>query len=190
MAKRGRPKIPPVIPETLIAEYVAGKLTSTEIGQLCGLTREAVRYRLRKAGVDTSHKSRKALPPRSRNQIDFQPEVLGRYAAGELDHHAVARLYDVSSGFALRELRRAGMDTTRGTRKRLAFLRRPENMQMEETAIQLYQEGHTLAEVGRRIDRNTNSVIYILQRRGVKRRPRGSNHREIEPKTGGTPMRD
>jgi hypothetical protein len=54
-----------------------------------------------------------------------------------------------------------------GSNKRLAFLRKPENVQMEEAAVQLYQEGRTLAEVGRRIGRNTNAVLYILLRRGV-----------------------
>jgi len=58
---------------------------------------------------------------RRRIRIEFPAEVLGRYCAGELNSHGVARLCAVSHAVAIRELRRAGMSIPsrgrpRGTR--------------------------------------------------------------------------
>ena len=122
-------------------------------------------------------------PGRPRIHLEFPEKVLRRYAAGEIDHHDVARLCRVSPNVALRELRRAGMDTSRSTRKQLQHSRRLGLAELYEVIPRLYGLGLSLREVGAQFGLTQEGVRQILLRRGVPIRPpqgRGRTNRRKE----------
>jgi hypothetical protein len=181
MGKPGRPRVPLIVPVDLIARYAAGELTMEGVAKAAGVGRDTVGRRLRKAGIDTSPKARarfskaRACFSRSKDQekrLTFSADLLARYAAGELDHHALAKMLGASANLILRELRRAGADTSRSTRKRLQRSRRPEVNRRELMAVRLYAQELTLAQVAQRLGVVKSSVRNFLRCRGESlRRP-------------------
>ena len=113
-------------------------------------------------------------PGRPRIELKFPERILTRYTAGEIDHHDVARLCRVSPRVALRELRRAGMDTSRSTRKRLSRTRQYGLAELYTSIRSLYSLGLSLREVGRQFDLTAEGVRQILLRESVDLRPRGN----------------
>lgn len=107
-------------------------------------------------------------------QITFSQRLLERYATGELNHHDIARLVGVSGDVALRELRRAGMDTTRSTRKRLQGSRRLGLANLDETVTQLYRQGQSLRQIAQHLGLTQEGIRQILLRNGATLRPRGA----------------
>lgn len=104
---------------------------------------------------------------RRRIRIEFPAEVLGRYCAGELDSHGVARLCGVSHSVAIRELRRAGMSIpSRG---------RPSGARPAWHAdiIRRYRTGQSLASIAWTLDLTPDRVSRILRRYRVACRPAG-----------------
>jgi DNA-binding XRE family transcriptional regulator len=112
-----------------------------------------------------------ATPGRPRIELEFPQDVLTRYAAGEIDHHEVARLCRVSARVALRELRRAGMDTSRSTRRQLQRTRQMGMENLYEVITHLYGIGMSLREVGRQFGLTPEGVRQILLRQGQQPRP-------------------
>jgi hypothetical protein len=77
-----------------------------------------------------------------------------------------------SANIVLRELQRAGADTSRSTRKRLARSRNAEVNRREMMAVRLHAQGQPLAQVAQRLGVVKSSVRNVLKRRGVSyRRP-------------------
>jgi DNA-binding XRE family transcriptional regulator len=113
-------------------------------------------------------------PGRPRIELKFPERILTRYTAGEIDHHDVARLFRVSPRVALRELRGAGMDTSRSTRKRLSRTRQYDLAELYTSIRTLYSLGLSLREVGRQFDLTPEGVRQVLLRESVKLRPRGN----------------
>lgn len=107
-------------------------------------------------------------------QITFPQRLLERYASGELNHHDVARLVGVSGDVALRELRRAGMDTSRSTRKRLQGSRRLGLVSLDETVTQCYRQGQSLRQIAQQLGLTQEGIRQILLRNGAPLRPRGA----------------
>lgn len=107
-------------------------------------------------------------------QITFSQRLLERYATGELNHHDIARLVGVSGDVALRELRRAGMDTSRSTRKRLQGSRRLGLASLDDTVTQLYRQGQSLRQIAQQLGLTQEGIRQILLRNGTALRPRGA----------------
>jgi hypothetical protein len=100
--------------------------------------------------------------------------LLARYRAGELSIFRLARLLDVSSTRVYRELRRLGIDTSRGTRLPLIVARRrgfADAAALEAEACELYARGRSLRHVGRELGLSVEGVRLILLRHGVALRP-------------------
>src|SRR5436853_49078 len=114
-------------------------------------------------------------PGRPRIELKFAEHVLVRYTAGEIDHHEVGRLCGVSARVALRELRRAGMDTSRSTRRQLQRTRQTGLANLYQAIPHLYGLGMSLREVGRQFGLTPEGVRQILLRQGQQPRsgPRG-----------------
>src|SRR5262249_17414653 len=107
-------------------------------------------------------------------QITFPQRVLDRYSSGELNHHDVARIMGVSGDVALRELRRAGMDTSRSTRKRLQGSRRLGVANLDETVAEQYKQGLSLRQIAYQLGLTQEGIRQILIRHGTRLRPRGA----------------
>ena len=120
-------------------------------------------------------------PGRPRIHLEFPEELLRRYTAGEIDHHEAARLSGVSPNVALRELRRAGMDTSRSTRKQLQHTRRAGFSELYEAIPRLYGLGLSLREVAAQFGLTQEGVRQILLRRGVVVRPPQGRLRASRP---------
>lgn len=110
-------------------------------------------------------------PGRPRIELEIAEPVLARYAAGEIDHHEVGRLCGVSSRVALRELRRAGMDTSRSTRRQLKRRRQVGLEDLYQVIPHLYGLGMSLREVARQFGLTPEGVRQILLREGERPRP-------------------
>jgi DNA-binding XRE family transcriptional regulator len=111
-------------------------------------------------------------PGRPRIQLQFAEPILVRYAAGDIDHHQVARECGVSPRVALRELRDAGMDTSRSTRKRLSRARQCGLPDPYTSIRQLYNLGLSLREVAEQFDMTPEGIRQVLLRDDVHlRRP-------------------
>jgi DNA-binding XRE family transcriptional regulator len=106
--------------------------------------------------------------------LKFPKRLLTRYSAGDIDHHDVAQLCGVSPRVALRELRGAGMDTSRSTRKRLSRTRRYGLAELYTSIRMLYSLGLSLREVARQFDLTPEGVRQILLRDSVELRPPGN----------------
>lgn len=106
--------------------------------------------------------------------ITFSQRLLDRYASGELNHHDVARIVGVSGDVALRELRRAGMDTSRSTRKRLQGCRRLGVENLDEVVSEYYRQGQSLRQIAQRFGLTQEGIRQILLRHGTPLRPRGA----------------
>ena len=113
-------------------------------------------------------------PGRPRIELKFPERLLTRYTAGDINHHDVARLCGVSPRVALRELRAAGMDTSRSTRKRLSRSRRYGLTELYSSIRMLYNLGLSLREVARQFDMTPEGVRQILLRDSVDLRPPGN----------------
>jgi DNA-binding XRE family transcriptional regulator len=111
-----------------------------------------------------------AAPGRPRIELEIPEPVLARYTAGEIDHHEVARLCGVSARVALRELRRAGMDTSRSTRRQLQRMRQVGLEDLYQVIPHLYGLGMSLREVGRQFGLTPEGVRQILLRQGQQPR--------------------
>ena len=106
-------------------------------------------------------------------RITFSQRLLERYAAGELNHDEVAEKEGVSGAVALRELRRAGMDTSRSARKRLQSSRRLGVVSLDETVPPLYLQGLSLRQIAKQLGLTQEGVRQVLIRNRVSLRPRG-----------------
>jgi hypothetical protein len=98
--------------------------------------------------------------------------------AGELSIFRLACLLDVSSSRLWRELRRLGIDTSRGTRLPLAVARRrglADAAAMEAEVCERCARGRSLRQVAREGGLTAEGVRQILLRRGVQMRPPGRN---------------
>jgi transcriptional regulator with XRE-family HTH domain len=113
-----------------------------------------------------------AKPGRPRIELELSESVLARYASGELDHHSVGQLCGVSPHVALRELRRAGMDTSRSTRRQLQVMRRVGLSDLYENIENLYGMGLSLREVAEQFGMTQEGVRQVLLRQGAKIRKR------------------
>lgn len=109
-----------------------------------------------------------------RIQITFPQRLLERYASGELNHHDVARIVRVSGDVVLRELRRAGMDTSRSCRKRLQSARRLGLKNLDETVSEWYQQGWSLRQITKELGLTPEGIRQILLRHGTRLRSRGA----------------
>jgi DNA-binding XRE family transcriptional regulator/DNA-binding CsgD family transcriptional regulator len=107
-------------------------------------------------------------------QITFSARLLERYASGELNHHDIADMIGVSGDVALRELRRAGMDTSRSTRKRLQGARRLGVQNLDETVSDWYGQGLSLRQIAHQLGLTQEGIRQILIRHGTQLRPRGA----------------
>jgi DNA-binding XRE family transcriptional regulator len=157
----------------LIQRYRVGELTLAGVAALAGLSTTTARRNLQAAGLDTSHKARLRVRPRPRVTLTFPSWVMSRYASGEWDHNEVANLFGVSAMVALRELRRAGADTTRSTRKLLSSSRRAGVADIDALVAGLYRRGLTLTRVAERVSMTPEGVRQNLLRQGVELHPRG-----------------
>jgi DNA-binding XRE family transcriptional regulator len=117
--------------------------------------------------------------------LKFPKRILTRYSAGDIDHHEVARLCGVSPRVALRELRGAGMDTSRSTRKRLSRARRYGLAELYTSIRMLYTLGLSLREVARQFDLTPEGVRQILLRDAVDLRPPGNRVPPQDSDAGG-----
>jgi DNA-binding XRE family transcriptional regulator len=115
-----------------------------------------------------------ARPGRPRIQLEFSEPLLARYAAGDIDHHGVARECGVSPRIALRELRDAGMDTSRSTRKRLRRARACGLADPYRSMRMLYGVGLSLRELGQQFGMTPEGVRQVLLRENVDLRPPGA----------------
>lgn len=106
--------------------------------------------------------------------ITFPQRLLERYASGELNHDDVARIVRVSADVVLRELRRAGMNTSRSGRKRLLSARRLGLKSLDETVTQLYGECLSLRQIARRLGMTQEGIRQVLLRNGKPLRSRGA----------------
>jgi DNA-binding XRE family transcriptional regulator len=124
-------------------------------------------------------------PGRPVIRIDFSADIRARYASGELDHYAVAGLYGISAPTALRELRRAGLDTTRTTRRLLRGARKekpaprwrpprtPQPGSRHAAVVKGYKQGLSLNQLGRQFGLTHEGVRQILLNYGVPLRTPG-----------------
>jgi transcriptional regulator with XRE-family HTH domain len=161
------------LPSDVIARYRAGELTLIGVAALAGLSTTTARRNLRAAGLDTSHQARLSVRPRPKVTLSFPAWVLARYASGEWDHNEVATLYGVSAMVALRELRAAGADTSRSTRKLLSSSRRAGVADLDALVAGLYRRGLTLTRVAERAGMTPEGVRQNLLRQGIPLQPRG-----------------
>jgi DNA-binding XRE family transcriptional regulator len=115
-----------------------------------------------------------ARPGRPRIQLQFPQPILERYTAGDIDHHEVARVCGVSPRIALRELRDAGMDTSRSTRKRLRRARECGLPDPYLSIRELYGLGLSLREVAEQFGMTAEGVRQCLLRDDVRIRPPGA----------------
>jgi DNA-binding XRE family transcriptional regulator len=111
---------------------------------------------------------------RPRIHLHFPEGLLSRYAAGDIDHHEVGRLCGVSPRIALRELRDAGMDTSRSTRKRLSRARAWGLADPYDAIRKLYNLGLSLREVAVQFGMTQEGVRQVLLRDDVRLRPPGA----------------
>jgi DNA-binding XRE family transcriptional regulator len=114
-----------------------------------------------------------ARPGRPRIRLQIPEWLLARYAAGDADHHEVARVCGVCPRVALRELRDAGMDTSRSARKRLRRARECGLSDPYSSIRLLYNLGLSLREVGQQFGMTREGVRQVLMRDHVHRRPPG-----------------
>ncbi|MDP3685839.1 MAG: helix-turn-helix transcriptional regulator [bacterium] len=122
-------------------------------------------------------------------QITFPQRLLKRYVTGELNHHDVARIVGVSSDVARRELGRAGMDTSRSTRKRLQSSRRLGLASVDDTVTQLYRQSQSLRQIAKRLGLTQEGIRQILLRNQEELRPRGARSPVLNG-SGGTAGRE
>jgi hypothetical protein len=139
----------------------------------CGLSYPTTRAKLRELGEATSRRGRRRLGGAREGRISFSPAHLERYAKGELDHGDLARLYRASGARVLRELRRAGADTSIGTRKRLQSARRTAVANLEAVVVGLYGRGLATTAIAQQIGWTAEGVRQLLLRQGVSLRPPG-----------------
>jgi hypothetical protein len=114
---------------------------------------------------------------RPRVSLTIPEDIQSRYETGELTGAGVAQLCGVSTSVALRELRRAGADTSLSSRRRLLFRRNAEVIQREQMIVRLYQKGLSLSQIGVRVSRTPGAVRRVLLRENIPLRPRGPNNR-------------
>jgi hypothetical protein len=172
MRRQERPRISKSIPQDVLARYLSGELIAKQVGELCRVTTSTALQRLRDAGADTSRKNRFRFRRHPNSiRLHIPDQLLKRYAVGEVDTPLVARMFGVSVIIALRELKRAGADTSRSTRKKLWNAKT--NGTRDAMIVQLYQRGMSLHQVAARVGMAHNSVLYILVREGIPRRPDG-----------------
>ncbi len=116
-----------------------------------------------------------AKPGRPRIRLQLPEPLLARYAAGDIDHYDVARQCGVCPRVALRELRAAGMDTSRSTRKRLRRARDSGLSDPYTSIRRLYGLGLSLREVAQQFGMTAEGVRQVLLREAVDLRPRGAS---------------
>lgn len=112
---------------------------------------------------------------RPRIQLHLSEQLLARYRAGDIDHYQVARECGVCPRVALRELRTAGMDTSRSTRKRLSRARESGLANPYGSIRLLYNLGLSLREVAEQFGMTPEGVRQALLRDGVRLRPPGAS---------------
>jgi hypothetical protein len=173
MGKRGRPRVQVAIPPAVVARYRSGELTIAGVAAWCGLSYPTTRAKLRELGEATSRRGRRKLDGAKEGRIAFSPAHMERYAKGELDHNDLARLYRASGARVLRELRRAGADTSIGTRKRLQSARRTAVANLEAVIVDLYRCGRSTTAIAEQIGWTAEGVRQLLLRQGVILRPPG-----------------
>jgi hypothetical protein len=103
--------------------------------------------------------------------------LLDRYQAGDLNAAELGRLLGVSAPCALQELRRLGIDTSKGTRVALAIARRKgfaSAAAMYGRVVDLYGQGSGIVRVAEATGLTAEGVRQVLLRQGVKLRPRGT----------------
>ena len=167
MVRRGRPRIRLELPPSLLEKYAAAKLTGREIAERYRVSLGVALRELRRRGLSAA--IRRGRP---RIELELPQTILTDYSAGRIDHHDVARLFGVSPRIALRELRRAGMDTSVRTRKRL----RADSAALtvrDADVIRRYEQGRNLRTIGEELGLTPEGVRQVLVKHGVARRPRG-----------------
>jgi transcriptional regulator with XRE-family HTH domain len=111
---------------------------------------------------------------RPRIVIDITKQILTRYTTGEMTSQDVALHYGISVDKAIRELRLAGADTSRSTRKKIFFARKLGVDGLQEKALSLYDQGFSLNQIAKKYGVTHEGVRQILIRAGRNRRPPGS----------------
>jgi hypothetical protein len=114
-----------------------------------------------------------AGPGRKVKLLTIPADLLARYRAGELSIFLLARLLDVSSTRAYRELRRLGIDTSRRTRLRLLAARRRGYASAGERVgrvVELYGQGLSIGRVSRQTGLSAEGVHKILRQHGLRLR--------------------
>lgn len=107
-------------------------------------------------------------------QITFPQKILESYTAGHMNHLDVGRMMGVSGDVALRELRRAGMNTSRSTRKRLQSSRRLGVESLDDTVAKQYKQGLSLRQIAFPLGLTQEGIRQILIRNGTRRRSGGA----------------
>ncbi len=158
---------PAGVPARVAARYARGELTGADVARLLDVSPPTALARLRAAGVRT------AGPGRRRELLRIGADMLARYAAGELSTRQVARRYGVCEPTALRELRRAGADTSRSARQHARMVRERGAVWREAEA--LYRRGLDVAEVAARLRLSEVGVRLILARAGLEPSRRGAS---------------
>jgi hypothetical protein len=114
--------------------------------------------------------------------LNLPPDLVSRYAVGEINSTEVARRTGTSATRVLHELRRLGVDTSMSSRKLLRALRRLRSApkfdlhKIPGKVIQLYRGGLSLRQVSSRFGLSHEGVRQILLRHGVVLRPGQNGH--------------
>ena len=103
--------------------------------------------------------------------------LLSRYREGTLYGAELGRLLGVCTSRAIEELRRLGIDTSKGHRRRLSIARRKgfaDAAALGVRVAELYAGGLSLRRVARETGLTAEGVRQALLRNGVKPRGRGA----------------
>lgn len=164
MGRRGRKPVVLAVPQKLMDRYAAGETTLTAIARRVGRSVSWVWTQLRRAGV-TMHRRGRGTRAAS---LEIPARVRRQYEAGEVTVRDVARLVGVSAKAVVRELQRAGVDTSRRAARRRWAARQHPDLELTAQVLQRYDAGEIgIVGLARRLGVSTEVVTRELQRAGL-----------------------